>query len=545
MLSKIIYKLTILTSISICFQNFIFAAEGKIKINETHQTIEGFGASIAWYEDQLATHSKRNEIYNYIFNDLGLDILRLRNVYRNNPNNFAPYFKQVVSKMYEVSPFRPKILISSWSPPANIKSNNSVNGGNNATLKKNSTTGKYMYGEFAKYWVDAINAYKSIGIEPDYISIQNEPSFDPTWESCRLEPTESSTVAGYDKALDSVYFALQNADLHPQILSAEAHGIGYNTFQNYANRFKRNIIDGYAYHLYHGESDNVNDNHNPDLFNPIFLTIARNYSDKPIFQTEYDRGDWFRTVWLINNAMVSGNVSGYLWWELVWGSGGKPLIEMQSSSYVVTKYYWAFRQFSKFIDAGWNRVTTEVDDNGLRISAFINPEGNKLTIVVINVSNNAIEMNLNIQGFNISSGQVIRTSDSENGAITDSSYDGNTKLEYPFHSITTLTFSGNVISRIFDNELANPTGYVLSQNYPNPFNPGTKIQYAISSREFVSLKVYDILGNEVATLVNEELKPGSYSIQFSIVNLQLPSGIYFYQLKTEEFIQTKKMILIK
>ena len=91
--------------------------------------------------------------------------------------------------------------------------------------------------------------------------------------------------------------------------------------------------------------------------------------------------------------------------------------------------------------------------------------------------------------------------------------------------------------------------FYLEQNYPNPFNPSTSIQYAISSRQFVSLKVYDILGNEIITLVNEELPAGEYKIEFNAGgtsrDLSLTSGVYFYQLKAGDFIETKKMLLLK
>ncbi len=90
--------------------------------------------------------------------------------------------------------------------------------------------------------------------------------------------------------------------------------------------------------------------------------------------------------------------------------------------------------------------------------------------------------------------------------------------------------------------------YSLSQNYPNPFNPSTIIEFRISDFGFVSLKVYDILGNEIATLVNQELSPGVYDIEFDLGashRLALTSGIYFYQLKAGNFIQTKKMLIVK
>lgn len=92
-----------------------------------------------------------------------------------------------------------------------------------------------------------------------------------------------------------------------------------------------------------------------------------------------------------------------------------------------------------------------------------------------------------------------------------------------------------------------PTDFNLSQNYPNPFNPKTSIQYAVSSRQFVSLIVYDILGNEIATLVNEEKSAGTYEVEFSPESsIKHPaSGIYFYQLRAGNYVETKKMVLIK
>jgi hypothetical protein len=98
-----------------------------------------------------------------------------------------------------------------------------------------------------------------------------------------------------------------------------------------------------------------------------------------------------------------------------------------------------------------------------------------------------------------------------------------------------------------------PTEFSLSQNYPNPFNPSTNIQYAVSSAQFVQLKIYDLLGREVATLVNEEKPAGYYNVQFSINDMQLGSGIYFYKLQIgnpsassgQGFVETKKMILLK
>lgn len=89
-------------------------------------------------------------------------------------------------------------------------------------------------------------------------------------------------------------------------------------------------------------------------------------------------------------------------------------------------------------------------------------------------------------------------------------------------------------------------GYKLEQNYPNPFNPVTKINFSLGKREAVTLKIYDILGNEVAGLISGEvLGAGKYAFDFNSSEFGLSSGVYYYTLKTQSFTATKKMMLLK
>ena len=91
--------------------------------------------------------------------------------------------------------------------------------------------------------------------------------------------------------------------------------------------------------------------------------------------------------------------------------------------------------------------------------------------------------------------------------------------------------------------LLTPNNYNLAQNFPNPFNPRTTIQYSIPQRSSVTLKVFDVLGKEISTLVNEEKDRGVYTVNFDAS--QLASGIYLYKLQAGSFVETKKMILIR
>jgi predicted outer membrane repeat protein len=99
------------------------------------------------------------------------------------------------------------------------------------------------------------------------------------------------------------------------------------------------------------------------------------------------------------------------------------------------------------------------------------------------------------------------------------------------------------VAGVEKNELVQPIGYALYQNYPNPFNPLTTIKYQIPELSFVTIKLFDLLGSEIATLVNEEKPIGSYEVGFDGVGL--PSGVYFYTLQAGSFVETKKMVLMK
>jgi len=99
------------------------------------------------------------------------------------------------------------------------------------------------------------------------------------------------------------------------------------------------------------------------------------------------------------------------------------------------------------------------------------------------------------------------------------------------------------VTGVEDENIIIPEEYTLYQSYPNPFNPTTKIKYSLPNSDIVSLKVFDILGREIAVLVNEYKTAGTYSVEFNAS--KFASGVYFYQLKSGNFLETKKMTLLK
>jgi hypothetical protein len=136
-----------------------------------------------------------------------------------------------------------------------------------------------------------------------------------------------------------------------------------------------------------------------------------------------------------------------------------------------------------------------------------------------------------------------------NGSTTETRYysfsDNSVPVGKYFYRLKQLDFSGSYeySDEVEITVLKVLNDFTLEQNYPNPFNPSTRIAFSIPNSSFVSLKVFDILGNEISTLVNRELTSGSYEVEF--IGKEIPSGVYFYTITAGDFSRTLKMILSK
>jgi len=148
-------------------------------------------------------------------------------------------------------------------------------------------------------------------------------------------------------------------------------------------------------------------------------------------------------------------------------------------------------------------------------------------------------------------GTILSTTDGGTSWVAQTSGTTETLRGVSFINVNTATVVGEVgtilrmsnATGIEDNTIKIHTNFTLMQNYPNPFNPSSTISYSVPEIVFVSIRVYDVLGNQVAILVNEEKPIGIYEIEFDAT--KLPSGIYFYKLQAGSFVETKKMVLMK
>jgi len=414
------------------------AATGEVDVSIVYQELEGFGASGAWYENWLTAHPKKNELYDLLFDELGLDIYRVRNTY-NISSSYIDYSAQIVTAAKVRNPSL-KIMISSWSPPGYLKSCGQTTC-YNGTLKKDG--GDYMYDEFAQWWYNSIVDYNNHGIHADYINMQNEPDFSPgpppkpEWDSCRFNPTENSTFAGYQEAFQALYTKL-NSEMpdHPKLLAPEA--VGINASKSYIDVLtptdKSNVY-GYAHHLYGGGDK---------------ASFAASYGYKPLLQTEYSEGastfaDAMSLATLMHECLAVEEVAVYMYWDLFWGdSGGLVTLDNPwgaDPSYTINPVYYAFKQYAAFTDPGWRRVKASTSSSYLRISAFKSADNTKLAIVIINVSTiGGISLSLSLDGFSPVSSEVYRTSETEN---TEYIGDFNESLLLPHQSITTISLTGS------------------------------------------------------------------------------------------------------
>jgi glucuronoarabinoxylan endo-1,4-beta-xylanase len=416
--------------------------KGSIDAGVQYQEIEGFGASGAWYTKDLLNHQKSEELFKLLFKDLGLDIFRMSNYYETDPDAFRESI-EIAKKGKAVSGRDLKIMISSWSPPPSLKSNDNIVGG---TLKKSN--GKFMYDEFARWWHDAVAFCAASGVNVSYVNIQNEPDYGAPYNSCVFAPNETAdtNVAAYNEAFKAVWQKL-NAEMGsamPKMLAPETSSLGN------AKRYIENLDDlthvyGYATHLYDCSGCGLA----PDRFIPSMSSFAgfnKQHGDKPLFQTEFADAaltwkDAISAALVVHNALTVEGVTSYMYWDLFWGPDSGLVSINSPSSYTINPPYYAFKQYSAFIDAGWQRVDASTDNTGIKMSAYISPDKKNLAAVIINTTTDTeISLDLSFKNISISRGEIYRSAKDEHCALVGS-YNAKAPLKIPAYSITTISLT--------------------------------------------------------------------------------------------------------
>lgn len=159
----------------------------------------------------------------------------------------------------------------------------------------------------------------------------------------------------------------------------------------------------------------------------------------------------------------------------------------------------------------------------------------------LNAQTVAISWSAFNSGCDRSTGSGLTLLSSSGQVAVGRSIDGNTMIESGF--LASGMLRGPITGVSEQSPPGLPATFGLSQNYPNPFNPSTIIRYQLPIQTHVTLKLYDVLGREVATLVDERQDAGYQTIQWSAADL--PSGVYFYRLAARDFVETRKLVLLK
>ncbi len=382
----------------------------KVRVNPavTYQEMVGFGSAVTWYCDRVTSSSKKEELYDLMFDDLGLDILRLKNWYYpvNYPDNKSTaemevsWFKQhfdATNVLFDVAKQKNpniKVLLSSWGPPSSLKSNNKLEEG---TLKKDEN-GKFMYEEYATYWEDALN---HIAFNPDYLSIQNEPSYiNQGWTTCEWRPTQISEAAlfpGYDIAFDLIYDKIKDKANPPVMIGSESANLGNssfgNTFSTFADKLKdKNYLGMHAYHPYNLNESSTTSNME------LSLKVLENYQDRPNMMSEYSGMSWFKTAQFINRTLYVANTSAYIYWELMWAeTSDYAMIKVTSTgNYELTPFYYLMKHYAKHISQGYKRIDLSSQFATLDAVSFISPAGDKVTSIILNPSGTSIDIKIEV-----------------------------------------------------------------------------------------------------------------------------------------------------
>ena len=386
-------------------------------------------------------------MYTNAFKGLNLGILRLGNWFRYQGTvNFDPATTEIVSNANRILGRSVPIEMSSWSPPAFLKSNGATTNGGTLAM----TNGAFAYTNFANYWYDSLMWYKTNGIVPTWISIQNEPDWAASWDTCIFHPTEDTVngtnYASYAKALDATYQRLTNLPSPPKLLGPETAGIGYNSVQNYAAYMNSNNFYGVAHHLYNGGSAD-----SPDSFIAAMQALTNVFAGKPKFQTEYGEGNMIQTALLIHHSMTAEEATAYIFWSLIWPVGGSALVEQENPwnsgswtyphGYRLTPQYYAVKHYSYFITNGYRRVETPGNDPNARLSAYLAPDNSRLVLVMINPTATAYAVTNTLNGFAFGTSAVYQSvgTNAETSQFASlGSAPANLQWTLPGYSITTV-----------------------------------------------------------------------------------------------------------
>lgn len=381
-------------------------ARVTLDLTSRHQTLVGFGASLAYSDDFIVGHPHKEDFYDLVFDTAGFDVLRLRNRYEDaNDDDLLPA-AEIIDAAAQRLGRQPFLFMSSSTPPAALKANGSRTcGGDEATCTLATTVdGDFDYAGFASYWRSSLEAYANAGIVPDYFSIQNHPnlvlSAEDRGDACRFLPEEGTTSVtiddvatdvdypGYREAVEAVRSAIADLPAVPGVAVAESTGVV--SVGDYVPPLDTSTFEAIAFHVYGVD---------PAAPNIEALESVRALSEQlqvPAFQTEI-WAEGFETAVLAHHALATAGGSAFLQNDLVTGSlEGAPisLVLLTDEGVEPQDPFYALSHYATATDPGWVRVDAGSDSPDLLSSAWLSPDENALTIVFVNSGPDGVRVEL-------------------------------------------------------------------------------------------------------------------------------------------------------
>jgi len=433
------------------------AAHVSVDAHTQYQTLTGFGAAIAYGQAEITSHPKKAELYKTMFADLGLDVLRLRMRNGGTEDDDITTTTSLLAAAEASLGRMPTVIMTSWSPPANLKASAATNcsGNPGSCTLAHDGMGGFNYAGFADYLRKGLDAYAAAGVTPDYIGIQNNPDWLPTsselGEACVFLPVEGSTMVtvagssvsvsypGFAEAQAATVSALDGLAMPPKILAPET--ADFSKVGDYVSVLDASSFDALAHHLYNVDPENV------DLTELNALGALSADASKPIFQTEM-QSDGLGTAMLIYYATVVEGASTYLQTTLTSSATGPAtnpdaLVFLSSTDFKLLDPYYAMQHFALHTDPGWTRVDVSSSESALLSSGWISPKGDALTVILVNGGNTDLDTQLDLgETTNFMHSSVSRTvfGGVERGADLGS-LSASGVLKVPARSIVTVALS--------------------------------------------------------------------------------------------------------
>lgn len=395
------------------------AIDPNARLNE----LVGFGATLAYAENEVLQHPKAAELFDAMFADLGLDILRLRNRHGYVGDDDLATARAIVDAATASLERAPTLMLTSWSPPPALKASAATTCAGNAdscTLVRQET-GSFDYVGYGQYWRDSLDAYAAVGVNPNFISLQNNPDYVPTaivpGEGCRFLPTEATETVmqggtavelafpGFSEALQAVTTAISDMDSLPKIVAPEVST--YSLVDAYVRSLDPANFDAIGHHLYGSAAATL------DLTALASIGQLAQSLDKPLFQTE-TQAEGLDLALFLHHTLTSEGVSAYLHHALVGGmtttaTNSEALVAFDAWDYTMTATYQALRHYAFYTDPGWQRVEAKASAPELLTSAWLSPSGDRLTIVCLNPGASRIDARVDYGDWGASRGRVLRT----------------------------------------------------------------------------------------------------------------------------------------